>query len=281
MQIWPFFQVDAFTSTLFSGNPAAIVLLPENSAWPADALLVKIAAENNLSETAYLRFSDHAWHIRWFTPVVEVDLCGHATLASAFLLIDILEKATDSIVFHTQSAGKLFISKQSGQLSMNFPARSPDLIVEPAEVLKLRQALNLQDEQLLEIKHNRSNYFVVLKDTDTVTNLRPDFEELATLALQSCIVTASVNEKNNSIYHDCDFVSRFFAPAKGINEDPVTGSAHCALIPYWANRLQRSKLTARQIGIRGGTLRCEYLSKKQVLIGGECRLYLRGEIEVA
>jgi PhzF family phenazine biosynthesis protein len=255
------YQVDAFTSRRFHGNPAAICPLEE---WLPDATLQSIAAENNLAETAYfVRRDEGVYQLRWFTPEVEVDLCGHATLASAFVLFERLGFTGDRIGFDTRS-GRLWVTREGPRLALDFPARPP----EPCSVhAGLLEALGGSPLQVLAAR----DYVVVYKTADEVRALKPDMAALCGIDRFAVIVTAPGS--------DCDFVSRFFAPAKGVPEDPVTGSAHCTLIPYWASRLGRNTLFARQVSKRGGELYCE-LQGDRVRIAGEGVLYLEGTIEV-
>lgn len=256
----PIYQIDAFTSKLFGGNPAAICPL---SSWLKDATLQSIARENNLSETAFIVGGNGRYHLRWMTPEVEVDLCGHATLATAFLVFHHLEPGREEVVFDTKS-GELIVRRDGDRLSMDFPARPP-AAVEANE--KLLVALGGKPAQVLAAR----DYLVVFEDEDTVKTMEPDMAALATLDRFAVIVTAPGS--------DCDFVSRFFAPAQGVAEDPVTGSAHCTLIPYWSRRLGKQRLHARQVSRRGGELFCEDRGER-VTIAGSAVLYLKGEIYV-
>ncbi|HEY0834048.1 MAG TPA: PhzF family phenazine biosynthesis protein [Azospirillum sp.] len=259
----PIYQVDAFADTVFTGNPAAVVPL---ESWLPDERLLAIAAENNLAETAFLVPAGGDYAIRWFTPTVEVDLCGHATLAAAHVIGTMMEPGRGRIDFRTRQAGRLTVERQGDLLVLDFPSRPaaradahPDLAAalggaEPEAVLAGR------------------DYLVVYRDADTVRGLVPDMARLAGLDRFAVCVTAPGTD-------GVDFVSRFFAPAQGIPEDPVTGSAHCTLIPYWAARLGKTRLAARQISARGGSLACE-LRGDRVKIGGKAVLYLEGTIQV-
>ncbi len=259
MQI-PIYQVDAFTSRVFSGNPAAVCPL---ESWLPDETLLAIATENNLSETAFFVGENHEYELRWFTPTVEVELCGHATLASAHVLFYELGAAGRSVSFDTRS-GRLEVNKRGDLLEMDFPAQAaqpcavPDLLTEglgstPSEVL------------------SGVNLMAVFEDQAAVAAIEPDFQALAGLDYFGVIATAPGE--------DADFVSRFFAPSKGVPEDPVTGSAHCTLVPYWSRRLQRRDLRAQQIcPARGGELMCRHRGER-VDIAGRCALYMRGTIE--
>ncbi len=248
------FQVDAFTSKVFGGNPAAVVPL-EN--WLPDATLQSIALENNLAETAYFVKVGDRYHLRWFTPAVEMDLCGHATLASAFVI------GEDRIVFDTKS-GELVVRKDGDLLTMDFPSRPPKTIIPEAGAV---EAIGGKPIEILGAR----DFVFVYKKEEEVLALRPDFSALAKLEQATFIVTAKGN--------DCDFVSRFFAPKLGVPEDPVTGSAHCSLIPYWAEKLGKKELKARQVSARGGELACK-LNGDRVEIAGRAVLYLKGKIWV-
>ena len=254
----PCYQVDAFASAVFHGNPAAVCPL---DAWLPDATLQNIAAENNLSETAFTVPRGDEFDLRWFTPTVEMDLCGHATLAAAFVLFTEKSYSGDTIRFHSRS-GWLTVKRAGDILTLDFPARPPQPCALPAA---LTRGLGALPANVLKSR----DYLVVFDSAAEVRALRPDFATLKNLNCLGIIATAPGD--------DCDFVSRFFAPAAGVDEDPVTGSAHCTLIPYWAKRLGKNKLFARQISQRGGELFCE-LSGDRVLIGGKAVLYLRGEI---
>jgi PhzF family phenazine biosynthesis protein len=260
MQI-PIYQVDAFSSRLFSGNPAAICPL---DTWLADDLLQSIAAENNLAETAFFVRDSNGYRLRWFTPTVEVDLCGHATLASAFVILTRLTPSETSVRFQTKS-GELVVTRNDGLLSMDFPSRPPG----PCEVHpRLAEALGAEPEMVLGAR----DYLVVYRSEQEVRALRPNMQILCEMDRFAVIVTAP-GEK-------ADFVSRFFAPAKGVPEDPVTGSAHCTLIPYWAKRLGKSKLRAFQASPRGGELWCEDCGDR-VRMTGAAVCFLEGTITLA
>lgn len=255
------YQVDAFTSEPFRGNPAAIVPLDK---WlPAETML-DIAGENNLAETAFFVKGDNGYDLRWFTPAVEVDLCGHATLASAHVLYEQLGYSENEIRFQTKS-GELVVSREGSRLVLDFPSRPPVDVERPAG---LAAALGSEPVEVL-----MSRDLVCVYETEAdVLALSPDFRAIAELGGHAVIATAAGES--------ADFVSRFFAPSFGVDEDPVTGSAHCTLIPYWAGRLGKSKLFARQVSTRGGELHCELVGDR-VKIGGEAVLYLKGEIYVA
>jgi len=255
------FQVDAFASRVFAGNPAAVVPL---DAWLPDATLQSIAAENNLSETAFLVGAAGDYHIRWMTPEDEVDLCGHATLASAWVVFNELEKGRTEVRFRSQS-GPLRVSAEGDRLALDFPSRPAD----PAEgsVEALAAALGVRPRAVLASR----DYLAVLDAEEEVRALKPDMARVTALDRMAVIATAPGR--------DCDFVSRFFVPSLGIPEDPVTGSAHCTLVPYWAKRLGKTRLFARQVSARGGELWCEDRGER-VAIAGRCVKYLEGTIEV-
>jgi PhzF family phenazine biosynthesis protein len=257
----PLYHLDAFTSRLFGGNPAAVCPL---ESWPADAVLQHIAAENNLSETAYLVGSAGDYEIRWMTPVQEIDLCGHATLASAWVIANRLEPGRDEMRFRSKS-GPLVVRRDGDLLTLDFPSRPP----EPAEAdPALLKGLGRPPREVWASR----DYMVVFDTEDEVRGLQPDMAALAAAERFAVIVTAPGRE--------VDFVSRFFAPKAGIPEDPVTGSAHCTLTPYWARRLKRPRLQARQVSPRGGELVCEDRGDR-VDIAGRVVLYLEGTIEIA
>lgn len=258
----PIYQVDAFTGTLFAGNPAAVCPLDD---WPDDSLLQSIAAENNLAETAFIVCNDNGFEIRWFTPTVEVALCGHATLASAYVVFHEFGWASDNITFQTFQSGDLHVEKNGDLLSMSFPVcrlKKRDAVAE------LESALGVPVD---EVYGAGEDVLAVVADEAAVRNAKPNVAELEEVAKRGVIVTAGGDT--------CDFVSRFFAPAAGIPEDPVTGSAHCALTPYWAKRLSKVSLHARQVSKRGGELFCT-MEADRVLIAGRAVMYMRGEITV-
>ena len=254
----PCYQIDAFTNEVFHGNPAAVCPLP---AWLPDATLQNIAAENNLSETAFIVPRGADFDLRWFTPTLEMDLCGHATLAAAFALFTEQQFPGDVIRFHSRS-GTLTVRRAGDVFTLDFPSRPPQPCARPETLVR---GLGSRPADVLKAR----DYLAVFASAAEVRALRPDFAALKTLDCLGIIATAPGD--------DCDFVSRFFAPAAGVDEDPVTGSAHCTLIPYWASRLGKNKLFARQISARGGELFCE-LAGDRVHIGGRAVLYLRGEI---
>jgi PhzF family phenazine biosynthesis protein len=256
----PLYQVDAFTGRLFGGNPAAVVPL---DAWLPDETLGAIAAENNLAETAFLIPRPEVVPLRWFTPEVEVDLCGHATLASAHVLLRYYRPAASRVVFETRS-GALTVARDGEFLNMDFPSR-PGKRVEVTDALVSALGAKPREAYLAR------DLMAVFDSESEVRSLRPDFQRVAGLDAFAVIVTAPGGE--------ADFVSRFFAPRAGIPEDPVTGSSHCTLIPYWAQRLGKADLTARQLSRRGGELVCK-LQGDRVVIGGRTVEYLRGEINL-
>ena len=259
MQI-PIYQVDAFTSTVFGGNPAAVCPLED---WLADEQLQAIAAENNLSETAFFVRRADRYDLRWFTPKLEVDLCGHATLASAFVILNYLTPGKDAVRFDTRS-GELIVRRDGDMLSMDFPALPPEPCELPPELLR---ALGGEPLEVL----RASYYLAVYGSEQEVLDLSPDMGLLASIEGAAVIASAPGWE--------VDFVSRFFAPSFGIPEDPVTGSAHSTLIPFWAKRQCKSRLKARQVSARGGELFCEDRGDR-VTIAGHAVLYLTGVIEL-
>jgi PhzF family phenazine biosynthesis protein len=256
----PIYQVDAFTDRLFGGNPAAICPLEH---WLPDATMQGIAAENNLSETAFFVREGNEYAVRWFTPAVEVDLCGHATLASAYVIFHLLEPGRERVAFRTMKAGKLAVTRQGDELALDFPAWPPQPVEAPPA---LAAALGKAPSAVLAAR----DYLVVYERAEDVATLAPDLAAVAALDRFAVIVTAPGEG-------DVDFVSRFFAPARGVPEDPVTGSAHCTLTPYWAARLGKSRLSARQLSHRGGRLTCT-LAGDRVSIAGRAVLYLEGTI---
>ena len=256
----PLYQVDAFANRLFAGNPAAVCPLEE---WLDDRTMQAIAAENNLSETAFLVRKNGGFELRWFTPVAEVDLCGHATLASAFVIFEYLEPAARIVRFQTRS-GELAVERTGDLLAMDFPARPPKACApNPA----LAAALGTPPRELWASR----DFMAVYDSEDEIRSLDPDMKALAAAAPFAAIVTAPGKH--------ADFVSRFFAPAKGIAEDPVTGSSHCTLVPYWSERLQKKELHALQVSPRGGELVCKHQGGR-VQIAGRAAPYLEGFINL-
>jgi len=257
------FQVDAFTTQLFAGNPAAIMPL-EN--FLPDATLRAIAAENNLAETAFLVRKNGDYRLRWFTPATEVPLCGHATLASAAVVMERLEPHRTQVVFHSAS-GPLPVRKNDAGYVMDFPSRPGQPTLTPSA---LAEALGAAPSEVLE---NDFNYMAVYPNEKIVRGLAPDMAAVARLEKPGVIVTAPSDDPQY------DLVSRYFAPAKGIPEDSVTGSAHCMLAPYWAKRLGKTELTAFQASPRGGKVICRLVNDR-VELEGECVFYLEGEVEI-
>lgn len=256
------FQVDAFTNKPFGGNPAAVVPLTQ---WLSDETMLAIAAENNLAETAFFVKSGDAYELRWFTPAVEVPLCGHATLASSHVIFNELGHKDERIVFKTRRRGDLSVTRDGDKFVLDFPAY-PMNEIEPIEMLRTAEFPPLryfesQDYML----------FLLMDSQKTVVELQPDMSKVESLPYQEVIITAKGD--------DCDFASRMFAPKIGIPEDPVTGAIHCSLIPYWSEQLGKTELFARQVSKRGGELFCE-LAGNRVKIGGNAVLYLKGEIYV-
>jgi PhzF family phenazine biosynthesis protein len=255
------YQVDAFTGRVFAGNPAAVVPL---EAWLPDATLQSIAAENNLSETAFFVGSAGDYHIRWMTPASEVDLCGHATLASGWVVLNHVDKGRTEVRFRSRS-GPLRVAAEGDRLALDFPSRPP----EPAEgsASAVAAALGARPRAVLASR----DYLALFDSEDEVRALAPDMAKVK--ALDRMAVIASAPGRG------CDFVSRFFAPQVGVPEDPVTGSAHCTLVPYWSRRLGKTSLFARQVSARGGELWCEDRGER-VKVAGRCAAYLQGTIEV-
>ncbi|TBL66389.1 PhzF family phenazine biosynthesis protein [Hafnia alvei] len=261
------FQVDAFTARAFGGNPAAVCPLDE---WLDDSTLQQIATENNLSETAFFVRNDEMIELRWFTPLVEVDLCGHATLATAWVLFNYFHEKSRVLNFSTRS-GVLSVTRDGDFLAMDFPAKNPVQVDIPDG---LAQALNLS-VPIREI-YKADDYIVLVDSPDDIENLEPDFSLLANYPVRGVVVTAAGSQ--------FDFVSRWFGPNVGVNEDPVTGSAHTCLAPIWAEKMGKSILTAQQGGKRKGQLRCQLHThangESRVIISGQAVLYLHGTITV-
>lgn len=263
MQSLKIYQIDAFTDKLFSGNPAAVCILDK---WLCDDVMQSIGNENNLAETAFVIPNGKDFEIRWFTPTIEVDLCGHATLASGFVLFNLLNYPGSLIRFHSPRSGLLIVSKKEEMLFLDFPTDTLELISGKQNIIK-----NCIGIKPIEIYKGKTDYIAVIDSESSLQNLRPDLEEISKLKARGLIVTA----KGDSV----DFVSRFFAPQSGINEDPVTGSAHTSLLPLWSKKLSKSNLIANQLSKRGGQLFCEFKNDR-CLIGGKARLYLTGEIKL-
>ena len=258
----PIFQLDAFTTRRFAGNPAAVMVLDR---FPDDAVMQTIAAENNLAETAFLVREGSDYRLRWFTPAVEVPLCGHATLASAAVVMERLELSRNTVVFHSAS-GPLKVNRTATGYVMDFPARPSERIAAPHG---LAEALGVVP---IEVHVNAFNYMAVLESAQTVRELAPDFAAIARMDRPGVIVTAP----GDGGY---DFISRYFAPAKGVPEDPVTGGAHCMLAPYWAKQLGKTSFRAWQASKRGGEIICR-LKEDRVELEGSCVFYLEGEAEL-
>ena len=255
----PFYQLDAFASRPFAGNPAAVCPLED---WLDDGTLQAIATENNLSETAFFVAEEEEFHLRWFTPAMEVDLCGHATLATAWVVFNRFDWQLDSIDFRTRS-GVLTVTREGDRLAMDFPARPPAPV---GGIEAVAEALGARPQELRAAR----DALAVFATAQEVRLLTPDFAKIAALDHFAVIATAPGGDGT-------DFVSRFFAPKAGIDEDPVTGSAHCTLVPYWAARLDKAKLFARQVSARGGELWCENRGPR-VTIAGHCVPVIEGTI---
>ena len=255
------YQIDAFTNVPFKGNPAAVVPF---DAWPADDVMQNIALENNLAETAFFIPEGDNYGLRWFTPTVEMDLCGHATLATGYLIFEILGTDKKILRFQTLS-GELTVEKQGDRYVMDFPSRPASSVEAPAGLI---EAIGAEPKEVL----HASDYLFIYENEEQVKSIRPDMGALKKFASRGVIVSAPGDSS--------DFVSRFFAPAVGVDEDPVTGSTHTTLIPYWAERLGKNELFARQISSRGGELFCEFKGDR-VKIAGNAVTYLKGEIYVA
>jgi len=257
----PYYQVDAFASSVFSGNPAGVCLLDE---WLEDSTLQSIAAENNLSETAFLVKENDKYALKWFSPEMEVDLCGHATLASAFVLFKYIDPSTDRITFSSNS-GLLTVTRSNDQLAMDFPVRKAESCQTPELLIKALKSKPAETHLAMR------DYLVVFDTEEQVRQLQPNMQDLCKLDRLGIIVTAASTRY--------DFVSRFFAPRVGVPEDPVTGSAHSTLVPYWAQRLKKTILHACQISRRGGELFCEDHGDR-VKIAGKAAIYLEGTIVI-
>ncbi len=254
------YQIDAFASEVFKGNPAAIIPL-EN--WLPDEKMQEIAGENNLAETAFFVKKDDVFEIRWFTPRLEVNLCGHATLASAFVIVNYLNYDKKTIVFSSKS-GELKVRKEANDLVLNFPSKSFKIAKLPDGLFEGLGALPVE-------LYKNDDYMMVLDSEKEVRDIKPDFNLLNKVDTRGIIVTA----KGDKV----DFVSRFFAPRVGVNEDPVTGSAHTTLIPYWSKKLAKKEMNAEQLSIRGGKLKCFDLGER-VEIKGKAVTYMVGEINI-
>lgn len=263
----PLYWVDAFTDKPFHGNPAAVVPL---EAWPEPALMQNIAFENGLAETAFfVRTGPERFHLRWFTPEIEMDLCGHATLASAFVAFAHLGQSGDRVVFESRSGPLTVFRRTDGRLELDFPARPPEAVPDTSLPAALLPGLRGPRPQWI---GKARDYLCVYSSAAEVLALKPDFVQLGQVNVIGIVVTAPGDD-------GVDFVSRFFAPNAGIPEDPVTGSSHCTLIPYWSQRLGKTTMSARQVSARGGELLCTSVGDR-VKMAGQAVLYLRGEIEV-
>lgn len=257
----PVYYVDAFTKKLFSGNPAAVIFSNDID---DEYLMQNIAAENNLSETAFIRKEKNAFHIRWFAPSCEIDLCGHATLASAYIYFKYIEPGATLFKVESRKNGTLRVFKKSDLLFLDFPKDN----IKKEEIKVLDKIIN---QEILEVFKGRDDFLAILNKEEDVANLNINFDKLKQLSARGLIVSA---EGQN-----CDFVSRCFFPATGVDEDPVTGSAHTTLTPYWSEKLNKSKLIAKQISSRGGELTCE-IHENRVYIGGNAVEYMCGDIKI-
>jgi len=256
------YQIDAFTNKTFKGNPAAVCVL---DSWLPDELMQNIAAENNLSETAFVVKNQDRFEIRWFTPTLEVDLCGHATLASAHVLFLYYHVPGSQLHFHSQHSGDLYVSKKDDMLTLDFPVDPIESVEPPVELL---QAFK---KKPLEVYQGKTDYLLIFESQKDIEGCDPDMTLLKKSKARGIIVSAPGKKDH--------FVSRFFAPGSGVDEDPVTGSAHTTLTPFWSEKLGKKKMKARQLSKRGGKLICE-LKGDRVLISGRAVTYLKGEIEV-
>ncbi|TFH26528.1 MAG: PhzF family phenazine biosynthesis protein [Bacteroidia bacterium] len=256
------YQVDAFASEVFKGNPAAVCICDH---WPERKVMQQVANENNLSETAFAVPANNCYEIRWFTPQMEVELCGHATLATAHVLFHHLGQEGDLICFDTVHSGRLNVRRNGDRLTLDFPADTLEAMVVPELIVTALQTPPLKAFR------GKTDFMFVFASQSEIEKMQPDFGLLAQVGGRGVIVTALGN--------DVDFVSRFFAPQTGINEDPVTGSAHTALTPYWSKVLGKKELTARQLSARGGDLICEDKGDR-VYISGHAVTYMIGEIDI-
>lgn len=262
MKTLKLYQVDAFTDKLFSGNPAAVVPLKN---WMDKELMQKIASENNLAETAFYVKTSDGFQIRWFTPEIEVDLCGHATLASAFVIFNCEGFEANEIPFYSPRSGKLTVNKNGDWLDLTFPA---DKFKEVNLTKELESCFDKKPKTAFK---GKTDYMLVFENEEDIRNMEPNIDAILKIDARGIIITA----KGDSV----DFVSRFFGPKVGVREDPVTGSAHTTLIPYWSKKLGKEELVAEQLSKRKGYLRCKNLDGK-VVISGQGQLYLKGEISV-
>lgn len=256
------YQIDAFTDKVFAGNPAAVCPLEQ---WLSDDLMQKIAMENNLAETAFYIKAGDQFHIRWFTPTVEVDLCGHATLASAFVIFSFENPSTNKLNLFSHRSGALSVTKNGEWLTLDFPSDQ----LHPTEITpEIMRCFNIEPVTAYK---GKTDYMLVFRDEAEVRNAIPTLREIARLNARGVIITAKGSQ--------VDFVSRFFGPQSGVDEDPVTGSAHTTLTPYWSKELGKKNLSAMQLSVRGGYLNCTWLGDR-VEISGQCKLYLTGEIQL-
>ena len=261
--IIPIYKVDAFSDQIFGGNPAAVCPL---EFWFSDEILQKIAAENNLSETAFFKKRDNLFEIRWFTPLAEVELCGHATLAAAHVLFNHLNFKGDHLIFESVFSGILEVTRNKELLTLNFPVDHPEPALPPDHLI---EAIG---KRPLEIWRGKRDYLLYYPSQEDIEEITPDFGILSKIETRGIIITAPG--------YDCDFVSRFFAPKFGINEDPVTGSAHTTLVPFWAHRMNKLDFEAIQLSARGGYLQCR-LGGIRVFISGHATTYLTGSINLS
>jgi len=259
----PLFQVDAFTQQPFTGNPAAVCPL---NGWLDDRMLRKVAAENNLSATAFLVLQGNQYQLRWFTPQCEIKLCGHATLAAGYVVLNILQPGIDTVRFETRFRGALSVYRNGDLFSMDFPAMFAKKCAKPPDAVVHALGPSPPPSEVLEVNET---YIAVYEADSAIRNIRPDFARLEQLDPFAVAVTAPGDE--------VDFVSRYFAPSYGVPEDPVTGSVHCALTPYWARRLGKTELHARRVSDRGGELWCE-IAGERVVLKGAAVLTLRGSL---
>jgi PhzF family phenazine biosynthesis protein len=256
------YQVDAFTGKLFAGNPAAVCIL---DSWLDDTLMQSIANENNLSETAFAVQKGKTFEIRWFTPTTEVDLCGHATLATAYIIFNILNYPDSQISFYSPRSGVLSVEKKEDMLYLDFPTD----IIKTVEEKQYEIIENCIGTKVIALFKGKIDYIAVIENEKRLRVLVPNLSEVSKLDSRGLIVTAKGDE--------VDFVSRYFGPQCGIDEDPVTGSAHTSLLPVWSKKMNKNRLIAKQLSKRGGLLECE-IRGDRCIIGGQARLYLIGEI---
>ena len=258
----PIYQIDAFAEKLFSGNPAAVCPLTK---WlPADTMQ-NIAMENNLAETAFFVKSAKGYNIRWFTPTTEVDLCGHATLAAAYVVYHFMGHShSDKVDFYSEHSGHLQVSMNGNDLTLNFPTD----VYHPVNLSS--KLLACFDHKPVEAYKGKTDYLLIYDNEEDIINMKADINAIAHLTDSRGVIISALGKKY-------DFVSRFFAPQAGVNEDPVTGSAHTTLTPYWAEKLGKNQLIAKQLSNRGGLLKCHHMADR-IEISGECQLYLKGEI---